>query len=405
MTSLDQAFIKAYKHLGPAGQSATKREGSTAPEIRVEAAKVETPTPDGDNPIAKNIAEVLAFAPPHKAEQAKPKPAQKGKKKIIPAPVIDKPGAKDVVYRLDPPCPSLPEAPRASSFRSPPREEYSDSRKTLRVDGPRQDAPPAGPAPDSPQQGIHLETSIRVFQPMLQVDHFAWPKICHRLESLVPMELDRLAETLLSAGKRGMKVIGLSGSQRGCGATTLLLCAARRLASRQVKTVIVDADLSDPQLAKRLGLLPQLGWEHIAAGQQPVEEVLIESANDNLAVLPLCAPLAISEISYASHRLVAESLNTLRNNYDLILMDLGPLENPQSLADLTSGGLNCRIDAMIVVHKVGKVLATCLPAVRQSLEATGITVVGVIENFVQNATAPEDIMRSPSNASSVPGRT
>ena len=102
----------------------------------------------------------------------------------------------------------------------------------------------------------------------------------------------------------------------------MLLCAARRLAARGKKIVIVDADLSDPQLAKRLGLLPQLGWEDVAAGRQPVEEVLIESATDNIAVLPLCTPLDISGISYAAKRLMAECLNTLRNNYDLVLMDL-----------------------------------------------------------------------------------
>ena len=152
-----------------------------------------------------------------------------------------------------------------------------------------------------------------------------------------------------------------------------------------MKIVLVDADLGEPQLAKRLGLLPQLGWEDVASGRQPVEEVLVESSADNLVVLPLCGPLAISEISYASQRIMAESLEMLRKNYDLVLLDLGPLENPQSLGDLASGGLNCRIDAVTIVHKTGKVLATCLPAVRQSLAAAGVAVTGVIENFVPNA--------------------
>jgi hypothetical protein len=72
-----------------------------------------------------------------------------------------------------------------------------------------------------------------------------------------------------------------------------------------------------------------------------------------------------------------------------VLLDLGPLENPRSLGDIASGGLNCRIDAVTVVHKVGKILATCLPAVRQSLAAAGVTVTGVIENFVPNSPTPE----------------
>ncbi len=261
--------------------------------------------------------------------------------------------------------------------------------KNQRFDGPAAGAQ-RSQASASPGGGFYGETGIRVFQPMLQVDHFAWPKVCHRLESVAAGELDRLAETLLAAVKQGMKVIGLSGGVRGEGATTLLLCAARRMIKRGVKTVAVDADLGEPQLSKRLGLLPQLGWEDVASGHQPVEEVLVESVTDNLAVMPLCGPLAISGISYASQRMMAESLNTLRKNYDLILLDLGPLENPRSLGELGSGGLNCRIDAVMLVHKAGKVLATCMPQARQALAASGAAVIGVIENFVQNSPDSRD---------------
>ncbi|MGA2797870.1 MAG: AAA family ATPase, partial [Thermoguttaceae bacterium] len=257
-----------------------------------------------------------------------------------------------------------------------------------RFDSPQGDTL-CGQASGLSAKGLHPETAIRVFQPMLQVDHFAWPKVCQRMESIAALELNRLAETLLAAAKQGMKVVGLCSGQRGEGATTLLLCAARQLAARNVKTVLIDADLDEPQLAKRLGLLPQLGWEDVASGRQPVEEVLVESTADNIAVLPLCGPLAISDISYASQRIMAESLDTLRKNYDLVLLDLGPLENPRSLGDLASGGLNCRIDAVTVVHKAGKILATCLPAVRQSLAVAGVAVTGVIENFVPNPPTPE----------------
>jgi Mrp family chromosome partitioning ATPase len=263
-----------------------------------------------------------------------------------------------------------------------------DTQKTRRFDSPQGDSL-SSQATGLATTGFYPESAIRVFQPMLQVDHFAWPRVCQRLESIAAVELNRLAETLLAAAKQGMKVVGLCGGQRGEGATTLLLCAARQLLARNVKTVLVDADLAQPQLAKRLGLLPQLGWEDVASGRQPVEEVLVESAADNIAVLPLCGPLTISDISFASQRIMAESLDTLRKNYDLVLLDLGPLENPRSMGDLASGGLNCRIDAVTVVHKVGKILATCLPAVRQSLAAAGVAVTGVIENFVPNFPTPE----------------
>ena len=38
----------------------------------------------------------------------------------------------------------------------------------------------------------------------------------------------------------------------------------RRLAERGIKSVLVDADLTRPRLAKRLGVQPQFGWNEIS---------------------------------------------------------------------------------------------------------------------------------------------
>jgi Mrp family chromosome partitioning ATPase len=450
MSSLDQAFIKAYKHQGPADRLAPT-EVNPPPESDIDSDQIEaqiastvsklhdvmaalqkpsgkitdTPTAESaavseDPHSVKNEGQVLKMSPPPSTRATKSKSGQKRKKKPLPAPTLDVLDVPEAIYRLDPPSPTIPDGPRGASFasalpkekplpqsptRMPPGEmtdsdsapgptqtelagsSPADAQKTRRFDSPQGDTL-SSQATGLSSKG-YPESAIRVFQPMLQVDHFAWPKVCQRMESIAALELNRLAETLVAAAKQGMKVVGLCSGQRGEGATTLLLCAARQLAARNVKTVLVDADLDQPQLAKRLGLLPQLGWEDVASGRQPVEEVLVESTADNIAVLPICGPLTISEISYASQRIMAESLETLRKNYDLVLLDLGPLENPQSIGDLASGGLNCRIDAVTVVHKVGKILATCQPAVRQALAAAGVAVTGVIENFVPNLPTPE----------------
>jgi Mrp family chromosome partitioning ATPase len=451
MTALDQAFIKAYKNQGSAERPApaAAKPAGPRPDIGVDqlgakpASKVtklndvmaalqkpsgritdaHSEAAPGPNPqTAGGGAEILSFPSQSEVRPSKSRAGQKRKKKA-PPPTLDELDVPDAIYRVDPPSPTVPDAPRSAAFAAaPPREQreqqvrpngaalapaYADqpapapstgqnaeanaplaeAQKNRRFDAPQSDAIAAG-AGASPSKG-YPDSAIRVFQPMLQVDHFAWPRVCQRLESAASTELARLAETLLAATNQGMKVMALGAGQRGEGATTLLLCTARQLAARNLKVVLVDADLGEPQLAKRLGLLAQLGWEDVATGRQPVEEVLIESSTDKLAVLPLCGPLEISGISYASQRIMAESLEVLRKNFDLVLLDLGPLDHPQSLSALTSAGLNCRIDAMTIVHRTGKVLATCIPAVRQSLATAGISVIGVIENFVPEAPEAE----------------
>lgn len=111
---------------------------------------------------------------------------------------------------------------------------------------------PFSPAVFSPPTA---QPSQQQFRPAWQVDHFSWPKLCRRLIARAGEELDRLADAMLEVHKQGNRVLGIAGCHRGEGATTLLLCAARRLAERGQKTVLVDADLTRPRLAKRLGLI------------------------------------------------------------------------------------------------------------------------------------------------------
>ena len=67
MTALDQAFIKAYKQLGPAGQSVPVDAGSTSPDTKVEPGRLETPTSAEKCRSLKNEAEVLSFVPAAKS--------------------------------------------------------------------------------------------------------------------------------------------------------------------------------------------------------------------------------------------------------------------------------------------------------------------------------------------------
>ena len=131
-----------------------------------------------------------------------------------------------------------------------------------------------------------------------------------------------MADGLLSICASGSKVLGLASCARGEGVTTLFLAAARKLLSQGRKVVLVDANWSNPQLAQSLGLLPQIGWEETLCGGLPLEEVVIESLADGLAVLPVREPSA-STIAEAQ---IAASLDILAREFDVVLVDLGPLD-------------------------------------------------------------------------------
>ena len=108
-------------------------------------------------------------------------------------------------------------------------------------------------------------------------------------------QIDRLADALADGIEQGRQVVAMSGCRRGDGCTTVLLCVARSLAERGHRVAMIDADVDHPLLARRLGLLPESGWEETFSSRLPVEEVIIESVQDRLGVLPLCGSLPCRE--------------------------------------------------------------------------------------------------------------
>ncbi len=219
---------------------------------------------------------------------------------------------------------------------------------------------------------------------MLQVDQFAWPAVCSRLGELAADELDRLTDGLVAVTARGEKVVAIGGCRRGEGATTLLLCAGRRLAQRGLKVVMADANLADPGVASRLGLLPECGWEDVLAGRLPLEEAVIESTGDRLAVLPVGRSSHDAGDASEDETRLAESLRTLATHYDLVLLDPGPLEELGAAGASLARGIGKRLDAIALVHNGHVTPSEDLDEVRRSLAEAQIVQVGVVENFVRD---------------------
>jgi len=186
-----------------------------------------------------------------------------------------------------------------------------------------------------------------------------------------------MTDGLLTICASGNKVLGLASCASGEGVTTLLLAAARKLLSQGRKVVLVDANWNNPQLAQCLGLLPQIGWEETLCGGLPLEEVVIESLADGLAVLPVREP---SESTIAPSQ-IAASFDILAREFDVVLVDLGSLDQVED-KDTFSYGAAARMDAVILVQNVRVTTPNRLAEVRQRLAASNLRYVGTIQNFV-----------------------
>lgn len=219
-------------------------------------------------------------------------------------------------------------------------------------------------------------------QPSFQVDSFAWPSGCTRLGMIAGVQVDRLAGALTAGLTRDQKVLAFSGCRRGEGCTTLLLCVARQLADSQLRIAVVDADLNNPMLARRLGLLPEVGWEEVLAGRMPVAEVIIESIQDRLSLVPLCGSVPGGDYPIGTDPEPTTSLELLREHYDLVLVDLGEFGDSAAVASGPLQAVINWIDAAVLVRDVRSTPEVELDETRRLIEAAGIVETGITENFV-----------------------
>ena len=221
------------------------------------------------------------------------------------------------------------------------------------------------------------ETDETSWRPLLQVDRVVWPGIHLRLQSMATAAIEQITERLLSLSASGSKVVGLAGCAGGEGVTTLLSAAARQLLSEGRKVVLVDANWSNPQLAQSLGLLPQVGWEETLCNGLPLEEVVIESLADGLAILPAREPLASAIVPGQ----IEASFDILARAFDVVLVDLGSLPQFED-EDAFSRAVAARMDAVILVQNIRVTPPSRMAEVRRRLTASHVRYAGTIQNFV-----------------------
>lgn len=213
-----------------------------------------------------------------------------------------------------------------------------------------------------------------------EVDHFHWPAICTRIAEVAGNELEQVAETIAQLNSPPGRVVAVGGCRRGEGATTLLLCTAARLAQRNLKVLVVDADLDEAQLSRRLGLVAEHGWEEVLAGRLALADVIVQSSTEHVAVLPLRDPTAYS---LATLERLAEHLDTVRSAYDVVLVNVGPWDDARTTGHLLAHGIGRRLDLFILVHDVRLTTESHRDEICAELSVAGVTQVAVAENFAQ----------------------
>jgi len=348
-------------------------------------------------PIAP-VAAIEPLAPPTPSFRVDPphaaaaKPHAKFAPPAAEPPVIAEPIEQPQGYFGDSTEEQQDDAAVAHPQQSTPKElDFADRESATETAEPSAatDSTPELAAPDHWNELASPESSPQTANadcvPVWEVDRFQWPVTVERLVSDKDGYFAQASGRLLAAVRDGLRTLAISGSRRGEGRTTLALALARSAAKAGIQVAVIDADFARPQLAARIGLEVNHGWQDAATGLVPLSETAVRSLADNVTVLPLEASAARAGLSLADARVTA-TLRAAAATFELVIVDLGPLAAGDE--PLFPDEEACPLDAAIVVRDLRYASSAESENVGQRLMAAGVEAVGIAENFVVEEELP-----------------
>ena len=209
-------------------------------------------------------------------------------------------------------------------------------------------------------------------------------------ERIAAVSVHNLRNTLQSIqgyGDNTSVVIACTSAEPGDGKTTLIQSLGASYALTGLRTILVDMDLVGGGLTARLGLTGRRGVADLLTGLEPTK-CIKHTQTDKLYAMPIgdsskCRPEQLAS------RPIQQVIDWLRERFDVILMDTGPV-----LGSLEAGIVTASADQVLLVVARGQADNVVQAAVSR-LERLGVRSTGLVFNRAD----PEDLRRSLSAAS------
>jgi succinoglycan biosynthesis transport protein ExoP len=171
--------------------------------------------------------------------------------------------------------------------------------------------------------------------------------------------------------KKTCKVLGITSSLPNEGKSTIAAALAELIAQGGTKVLLIDADLRNPSLSRRLAPRSDIGLVELLNGKASVADVVCTDPVTNLKFIPTVAK---NRIMHTSDMLGSDATRTLierlRTTFDYIIVDLSPLAPIVDVRTVT--GL---VDAFVFVVEWG---GTKIETVEHALATSQ----GVLQNVL-----------------------
>jgi polysaccharide biosynthesis transport protein len=229
----------------------------------------------------------------------------------------------------------------------------------------------------SPLLGIFpVENKSTPALPIRQQESEPWPES--------PSALLKAAESLYTNLRFlplevGVKSLVIASASARDGKTTVVTYLAKAAANMGQRVLVVDANMSSPQLHSWLDVPNFEGLNEVLTKSIDPNQIIQRSPQQtNLFVLPS------GQVSAASRKLVASQqmqhlMSQLHTMFDLVLYDTLPL---QSYAD--ANFLARHADGMLLVVSVGKTRRSLVLKLLKKIQGVRIPLLGIVANQVKS---------------------
>jgi len=167
------------------------------------------------------------------------------------------------------------------------------------------------------------------------------------------------------------KVVGLTSSLPNEGKTIISMALAQTIASGGARVVLLDGDLRNPALSRRLVPRAKVGMVEVLAKQVAIEDALCVDPETGLAFLPA---VVNERLPHTSQLLASEQakllFERLRQSFEYIIVDLSPLAPVVDVRAMTH-----LVDSFVLVVEWGR---TKIEVVEHALR----TAQGVYDNLL-----------------------
>lgn len=169
------------------------------------------------------------------------------------------------------------------------------------------------------------------------------------------------------------KIIGILSLKGGVGKTSTVVALGAALAGFGKKVLLIDGNLSAPNLGIHLNLIdPETTLHHVLQGKKHAKDAIHKSGEIDII------PASIFNREKINPLKLKDKIKLLKRKYDIILIDSSPALNEETLA------------VMLASDKILMITTPDLPTMATTLKATrlaktrGTPIVGLVINKAHN---------------------